>query len=648
MRREKEMMQVITNMGGIANVSSKEFYEAHAAVVEQLMKAGEAVSTRPGSRIDKRTVETTLKDLESNGQIKLLTTAVTSATGTNRQIRITYLTDTPEEDIRVFLDDLSRSQPTHAQPQVKTLDEPVPYGGGKTQRVARPQASLILLNTNSGDHDKETATKLLQADEETIRASLLTEPNTVVQLYGFIVGKIARAKELHMQTLRAFDEQTSGHVVSTEQRVLHSSYFFQDLPISVYSAVVSCRVPNQELRELLSTPEGRATPVGQLPATITETFELNKSRSRTRMMDIMLVLQNLGLVTPLFPSNAERPWLRCAPNGAHPTSFDLATSETNTPAQTPQYWHFNPSVPIHLWNLDDASPPYWKNATVHTHADGVEYWEDLRQACLDEKFANRMFSKSASQSANVLPRVSSGIVKLLRRETQWRSSYTFSWFQKQYLKQQTDVGTAMTPLQDADGGESRISRIADVISAPKDEVRKFFETERTRMLHEIQKAQKRNEGGSRRKAEEKANLAQKAAEAKAQREQHWQEMVQRVHPEPLKGTVANRVKNVKARFMQSTGTDVQKWEAELTTAVEEARVPAKRATGKQPFVPHVPTHAVPGPAIVPGAVQEKSIEDLIARQGPALEKSEPKPKKKKGEKGARDSNSYITKVANGE
>ncbi|PSR80716.1 hypothetical protein PHLCEN_2v6632 [Hermanssonia centrifuga] len=622
-RREKELLRVITDFGGIANISTKEFFEAHAALIESLSKAGEAVSTRLGSRIDKRTLDTALRDLESQGKIRLVTTQVTSIGGVTRQVKIAHFPDVQLDVLNEFLADVGRSQQNILQATIKTLEEPMEYGGSKFQKIARPQASAVLLNLDTdGDKDSEKVVELLRLDDGTIQASLLTEPATVMQLYNFIVGKMARVRKLHLHMLEIFEEASIPSIVSAEKRIIHLPYFFQDIPISVYCAVVSCRTQNTELMQLLSTDEGRSTPVGQLSSNITEELELAKSRSRGRILDLFGMLQSLHLIVPLRVSEAERPWLQCAFNGGHPTRFEVTTYEGSATLSAPQYWCFTPDAPLHLWALDERSPAFWRNASVRSVAEGKVFWRELERISIDADYCDQLMPDAR---ANQVPAdAPAGIAKLLRRSTQWKSSYNFSWFQRQYLRHHMDESNGNTPLQDEQNGEARLISIAKVVTAPKDEVARFYEHERTRIMREIarstEKKQKEANERNRRRAEEKT-LALKAAEAKAQREKDWDDMLRRVHPEPLKGPSVTRIRHLRTRFLQGAGTDHQKWETEIRSTIEEAKIPAKRANPPRPTTSsnhESSTQPVPAPPSLFIGSHERSIEDLIAAQGPHL------------------------------
>ena len=625
---------MIEEAGGVVNIGAKDFYEAHAALVDSLVEAGQAVSTQPGSRIDKRTLESALRELESQGKVKQLTTSVQTMTGVNRQVKITYLHDLPLETLNKYLANLRRTPIALPAPAFKVLEQPLDYGGSKRQRVARPAASVILLNAEkSAQHDSQKADKLLQSDDKTIQASLLTEGSTVMQLYGFIPAKVVRLKALHTHMADVLAAPSSSkNIISAEQRIVHYQYFMEDLPVSVYCSVVSCRTQNTALTRLLSTPEGRQTEVGQLAHSISEDLEIGKSRSRARISDLLNLRCGLGLVVALEASKSGEPYATCAQNDGHPTQFDRTTFDSNSAPTIPHYWQFVSEGPIHFWALSDDDAPFWKYASVTDGTAAAQYWKDLEKASTNVDFAKETLSLLPSDETRVVStEASPGLVKLLRRPTQWKDAYNFSWFQKQYLRQQQD---AFMNAASPEAAALQLTKIANIVSVPSAEVSRFYDTERERLARESEKAHTRKrhadgEDAGRRAAEDKATLAQKAAAAKAQRESDWDELLKRVHPEPVKGSLATRIRQVRAKYMQAVGVDVEKWEAEIAAAIEETkRAPVKRnGVARPPPFSQVHIHPI-GPPAFTSQIPEKAVEELIAQQGPPLVNRSAKPAKK--------------------
>ncbi|CAL1696293.1 unnamed protein product [Somion occarium] len=609
-RREKEVMRIIEESGGIVNTSSKEFLEAHSALVDMLTKEGEPVSVIAGSRMDKRTVDATLKNLEDRGKIKMVSTIVSNGAGLSRSVRVAYLPETSADALQAFLDNIRRNLRAFlpAAP-VKTLDEPVIYGGLKSKTPVPPASTGPVLDSKK---NPEVAEKIFQGDDESI----------------------PRARELHLMTMDFFENVgQSSSVVSTEQRIIHVSHYFSEIPVSAYCAIVACLIPNDELLQLLNSPDGRKTPVGSLPSSIQNTLQPSKSRSQARIQDLLGILQVLQLATPLQPAYTETPAIRVPASGQHPTAFEPISA--NVP--TPQYWQFNTSAPLYLWALSERSPPFWKEVPVTSTSEAVEFWKNLERVCIDEPFASSL-SDLPQDMSNHAAGVPDTIARSLRRSRDWSTDYSLSWYQTEYLRLFVDKATGNTPLQDEDGGQARLEKIIWVVSASETAVRQFYAREYERYFREKDKMKKKKkrsaEERAKRKAEDKAALARRAAEAKQQRERDWDELVLRVHPEPLKGSAALRVRRVRAHFLQGPGVDVDKWESEVRKAIEEAEVTAKTIISSSKPSLGAPLPAPAPPPVVSTAPPGLSVDELIEllRSAPARPEKEKKKKPKKGEK----------------
>ncbi|OBZ79916.1 Transcription factor tau subunit sfc3 [Grifola frondosa] len=612
-RREKEVLRVITEAGGIMNTTAKEFYEAHAAVVEAITKAGETASTRPGTRIDKRTLEATLADLESRQKIKLLSTFITSLTGGSRHARIAYLVDTSLDDLNTFLANLSRNFQYFLPSVVKTLDEPIAYGGANQAQLPAPPSSAITLDRDK-DKDRAAVSELLRSSDTVIRESLLTEKNTVAQLYGFIIGKAARARALHTTTMQLFEDgRISPRIVSSQHRIIQLSYYYHEIPISTYCSLVSCTTQMDELGRLLASADGRQTPVQDIPADIYEVLQPLRSKPRARLFTIIELLLALNLVVPLQPSNSANPAFRCPAIGSHPTAFDVAPTDVWTSFTAPEYWRFNEIAPIRLWALQQDSPPLWKSVSLSSAAQRAAFWEELEKVSVDSDYAKQIICPDVEMESS--ERVVAA-AKCLRRQSSWKTSYCLSWYQMEFLRQYVDTSTGNTPLQDEDGGDARLDHLCWVSSAPRDVLTHYFQKAHKRHVRSVQKlTQKTKRAAVKAEVQEerdtKALLARRAAESKRQREEIWDDMVARVHSEPLRGSAAVRVQRLRSKFLQGSGKDHQLWETRIVDAIREAELAAKQ-------------------------ILTTAIEDLIAQQGPPLPPKQRTHKSKKAAGSVKD------------
>lgn len=139
LRRENELCRVIEELGGIANLHTKEFYESHTALLETMTRDGEPTSAPVGTRPDKRTVESTLRSLENRGRIKMLRTSLVVASGTSKPACLVHFPDTPQERINSYLREINQSTSlTSTPPSIKTLGEPVEFGAASRRGSQRP------------------------------------------------------------------------------------------------------------------------------------------------------------------------------------------------------------------------------------------------------------------------------------------------------------------------------------------------------------------------------------------------------------------------------------------------------------------------------------------------------------------------------
>ncbi|KAI0359061.1 hypothetical protein OH77DRAFT_1396288 [Trametes cingulata] len=631
-RRENELLRLLAEAGGIMNTSCKEFYEAHAALVETITRAGEVASTRPGTRIDKRTLEATLTALDTKGKVKIMTTMVPNPTGSTRSVRIVYLPETSSEALNAFLTNLSESvQPIYA-PSLKTLEEPLAYGGAREKAQVKPRPSTSLKHTDDQAQLEARATELFARDDQAIREALLTEKNTVAQLYGYIVGKAARARALHMLTVDVLEKgSTSSQIVSPESRIVNFAYYYTDISLSAFCSLVSVTQPNDELGQLLQSPEGQAMPVEELPEGLRSALAPAQSRSRARLLSLLDMLRVLDLVTPLMPSDSPNPTITCIPASGHPATFDIAPPGPYTPSTAPMYWRFNDVAAIRLWALPNGLPPVWKVATLSTSEQTAAYWGDLERVSVDVAFAEGILGAVPPPSEDA-PEDVTVVAKTLRRSISWSATYNLSWYQTEYLRRYIDPATGHTPLEDEDGGEAQLNRLSWVISASKDVIVNYFAKARKKHLRDLKKVETRIAKGKQKAGEDAgAVLARRAAEAKEQRERDWEEMLRRIHPGDLRQSAAQRIQRLKNKFMQGAGKPSEKWEGRIAEAIREADMVAEKLLPAQTSIlPPMPVAKPVLPAPVVTATQEKDVDELIAAQGPRAEQEARIKKSKKG------------------
>ncbi|KAF8845363.1 hypothetical protein BDN67DRAFT_941224 [Paxillus ammoniavirescens] len=626
LRRENELHKVIDSLGGIANMHSKDILEAHAALLDTMTQAKEPTSAPVGTRIDKRTVEATFKGMENRGRIKMLKTSLISSSGVNKPACLVYLPETPQEKVNAFLRQLSQNIPSATVASVKTLEEPVDYGTS-VRSVQRASLPLQLLQMEEqGEKQDERLKQLFSYDNNTLRDLLLTERTTVAQLYGFIVSKALRLRQLHLHTLELFQQPSpSPLVISSQHGIIDISYYHQDVSLVLYCSLVAVVVHDEDLLKLLGSDEGKQTLIKQLPVNISASLQIGKSRSRSRILDLLEMLRSLGLVTPLERTDAVDAPYQCVNSDGDTVAFREATLEgwsAGTPVIAPRFWRFHTSGSIYLWALSESCPSYWKDLPINTPTEGAAYWDELHNASRDQAYAQSAVCPPTSPPSPLKASASFG--KCLRRRSSWDPEYVLTWHQKQYLARHMVMSTGETPLN-AEDADAQLDQICYVTSAPRRAVVNHFATSADKITQDLEKARQRlkrtrAEKDAQQDIDAKAALLRKAEEAKAQRERDWEELLHRIHPEPVKGTLAVRIRAVRSRFVQSTITkDQSYWENQIQETIKDAGLAAREIISqpKAMLVPRVHKSAAGPPRLVANP-PEKSIEILIAQQGPPI------------------------------
>jgi oxalate---CoA ligase len=647
LRRENEILRVVEESGGIVNIQTKEFYEAHMALLETLGKAGEPTSAPVGTRTDKRTASLTIDSLERKSKVKQLKTAVATHTGLNKPATIVYLPATTQAQLNTFLADLSRASQPSIAPSNSTVKiaERLEYGADPTVS-SRGILPLQLLQSDQPSDDKKErwsknatrADQLFRSSDEHIRDILLTERTTIGQVYGFIVGRAARAREFHLTTLQVMQSQTPSPYILPDSRIVDLNYFCQDVPVGLFTKFVAALSFSAQLETLFETEAGRTTPVKDLSQELHTMLQVGRSRSRSRILDLFDFLRELQVAIPLKSTQSANPFITCQPHGDHPTTFDPWTENDwtpSTPHAAPTYWYFTDEAPVHLWNTRESNPPYWQSASTVDVAAAQQFWELLRTACMASFLPDIIAGGGPTPSATA----SISVGRSLRRTISWNDEYVLTWHQMKFLDLAIDVATGTTVLDEPDPSvrANALHRLCWVTSAPLSIVESHIKSSSRKLQQEKEKILSKNKELKRLKrlAEGKSSIAKKAEEAKAQREKDWVALITRVHPGEF-GVVAARIERVRTRFMQaSTVRDLQKWEKEVLDAVREAEVAATKilpkatarrsAAVRAPVVPNVtPTSGPPiesGPPPTPEGNMSHiaaSIQGLIRQQEPLL------------------------------
>jgi oxalate---CoA ligase len=589
-RRDNEFYRVIQEFGGIAIVNVKEFVDAHVALLGTLAEAREPTSAPPGTRVDRRTTDATLSKLEKDGRIKILKTTLTTPIFTTRKVTIAYLSHFEEEKIQAFLSTLNQGHPTRTTVQAQKRSDQ------SHDSPSKPPRSTPSLTKSIGVPDSQ---------DTAIRESIIGDPHghSVPQMYGFIVGRIARARKLHLLSLRPFELESndSPNIISRNARIIYLDYFLRDITIADYCSLFSVRPPVEGLDGLVHPESGSSPALWDAPENILSALGLGASRNRNRLMELLSILEDLRLVAPLQQSQSDTPFLTREENGTHPTSFDVipqASWSTSAANLAPKYWHIRPSAPVHIWASPENPPPFWKTFPLRTAAEGEDFWTNLREVSLNSKEKE----KTQDEEIPLEDRPNFAIRNSLRREAGWLTTYYISSHQESFLNKFLDK----PPLSDDEEARTQLAHLSWVTLAPESAIKRFYATALNRRTQQVQRRKKKESS----QEEKRALVAQKAAKGKDKRVKLWDQLLANSHPALVGKPLPPRVQRVRTEFLKTPSvTNEKQWEQNITTAIQEEGTYQSLHLAGRPK----------GPAAIPfpsgsATAAERSIAQLISEQ----------------------------------
>lgn len=615
-RRDNEFYRIIEEFGGITVVNVKEFVDAHVTLLGTLAEAREPASAPPGTRVDRRTIDLTLSKLEKDGRIKILKTSLTTPIFTTRRVTIAYLSHFEEEKVQAFLSTLNQSHLTRTATQAQKKPERFQDSPSQPPRI--PSLTKVADVADSQD----TA----------IRESIIADPHghSVPQMYGFIVGKIARARKLHLLSLRSFELENndSPNIISKDARILYLDYFLRDITIADYCSLFSVRPPVEGLDGLVHPESGSPPALWDVPENILSSLGLGASRNRNRLMELLSILEDLRLITPLQQSQSDTPFLTREDDGTHPASFDVipqASWSTSAANLAPKYWHIRPSAPVHLWASLENPPPFWKTFPLRTTAEGEDFWKNLRDVSLNLDSAE----KAGGGETPPEGRPNFVIRNSLRRDAGWLTTYYISSHQESFLNK--FLGNP--PLSDDEDDRTRLAHLSWVTLAPERAIKRFYAMALDRRARQLQRRKKKETS----QEEKRALVAQKAAKGKDKRVKRWDQILANSHPALVGKPLPPRVQRVRTEFLKgSSVTNERQWEQSIATAIQE------EATHQSLHLAN--RHKGPTGILFPSGLAtaaEKGIAQLISEQNKMQSFSEATVRTRKGKEKSGQSYVYV-------
>ncbi|KIO22744.1 hypothetical protein M407DRAFT_216113 [Tulasnella calospora MUT 4182] len=620
MRREKEILHLIAEGGGVS-LADWTLTKRHTALVEKWDKEGRPVSGPAGTSCDKRTMANLLNTMEDNGVIKRLVTTVPDGPA-RKQVHIVFMPDVTEEAVRTFVGTLgnrvnaARALPKHS------------YGyADVTYREMKVPSRFARINASVEDAD------LVKVSPIDARMELLQDARTCAQLFGFIAGRMARARELHLYTLSQLSDlaaESSPGIVSRSDSIVSTQYFWTDIPISTYCSIVSVNMHHPALEDILADVEKRDTLVSELPQDLRDVLETGKARSRYKIAEVLDLLRQLGVVVPIQASEGGSTVNENTTGTPTNLSF-IAIQQTRTPPVDVHYWQFNLIAPVYRFS-DPEKPSLLGHVPIATVEESVEYWMACREAALRKDYILESEAEAEAENSSAQFDGDSELQRSITRYATWSNEYRLSSKQMDYLARFVDGATGTIPQpMDTENANDPFNVLCYAAAAPPSAVTRYLEqmSKDIKASH-ARKAQEqfRQKNATDMQEDARKLLALKVKETKQRLQRDWDAALASVHPGPLtqeelKSPSLSRLKrsfiaaggNLQVAALHSAIKEALSPRPPLVPSGSNARLPISRPSKKALSTPKEPPTS---PASVPRRDDaiSRSVLDLVNRQQP--------------------------------
>lgn len=595
-RRRAEFLQVLDNMGGIANTMTQEFVDNHSALISTLTTGA---SAPPGTSMDRRTIRETLETMVDLQSIKRTTFPVRSANAAHRQCTVIYLPRLQREDVDKYIDSIKGGLLTFRPPAVRKLEEPVEF-----DRTVG-QSSRMKYTTHWVKNEQ------VSYDPEEQRVTVMNDPRAILQAAGYITGRFARARELHLFLLAQMEtapKPASPYFLSN--RILRTEYLWEDMPIGSYCAQVSWGTIHAPLTEYLASEENRWTPCRLIPPKLHHRLSIGLGKSRKMFRDILTTLQALGIITPLVETTSATPFATC-----ETLSFDVSAEDNFA-----LYWKFNDTAPLYKIFKRPYPPPYVMTYDISTEEGRLLYWHQLQNTALSD-------TPQIPITANGPPYP--GDIELFRalcKTTSWVSDYVLGPLQRDYLMGLVDPKTGEHQF----GDPVFMQQQEHITGAPPDVIRAFVDRKSlsiTAAILRIEEEKAKQERISKQQHRAAEVLAKKASELRDRLEKEWTELVQAIHPQPLSSEETSRLAVLHDEFCNSGGKLSENFSPDKSCARIRDALPSASTLKALPagvserLRRNLKKRTKPGPRPKPQVIEGgKSVYDLINAQEPLKDK----------------------------
>lgn len=584
--REKEVLEALEESGGILE-EGMDMRRAHYKVFSRSENAAGTTV------VDRRTLDMATNALERAGAVKRVTVSAANALGVMKPRKLVHLNriDMKSEVMKKYIAGLSETT------QSFRVGRKPNYG---TNIYTAPPPEVV-----KAIHPRKTPAKYgrsLGPNEELegdkVQMHLAADWRTVAQTYGFITGKMARARILHLALLRLANAGQSPRILNkstpnldNEPIIVESSIVSRDLTLGDMLKLTPITVFDDELDQLLESPNSREIVMDDLPKNLSRVVGAGHPKSKTRLHALINILVNLRLVIPLEYS--QDPTEISRQSEAGPMYYRPADN-----IKEAAIWILARQAP--LYSIGSPIQKLIKVVPVNTVAVAQLYWTELEDYCFPN-LPNRTslpvppLTDDQVQEYDSIWTGPSSMYKDFTDTRRWVSDYNLGNLQRRYLK-------SVAKDQQSIFTDEEMQRLSSVTFASKDVIMSFFAkwkwsrkklgqkpkskksakpTEESQMIGaasatQIDNSDSASEDGTVRTPKatgaEVAKILARKGNADAGRSAEWDSLVQQFS-EDLNYAIqpGAQLDRIKSMFMRPLGTSAHDFKAHFETLVKNQK-----------------------------------------------------------------------------
>lgn len=578
LRRNQDLLSLIQEQGGFIqqNFEMAVLLRDH---VQKLALQGIQTGQEAGYLPDKKTIQKSIDALEDQGLVKVTKTAISDTSKrslSHLPLTIVYLAEKSQEELSVYIEGLKKTSYKPAQLGTfgRVMNEKMEFS-----KISKSGRTPKLKERNEAVEGQADDTLGMMMGP---RKVFLDDRQTVAQLFGFLLGRMRRAQELHLYTLNhMLSKDPAPTIVSPQNRIVSSKYWTEDYPLGSFCAIIPAQTYIPYLEAAQQNPEALNQPLKSLDIHLQKLLRIQHASTRNRLLELLRILTVLQLITPLREAD-NGDIVISDPDDEMQMAFVKIEIPVATNAPLPKYWKFNEKAPLWLMPLAkftssniEVKPPFYKEVSVSKIEDAATYWSILQRLCDRRNIIDIPEATTSSKECTIPP----GELASLCNLRSWISTYHLSKLQQEYLKKLIHFPSMSTPLDDP----ASLMQAAYITCAPQQVVYDYFSTQKERLTGAVERLRRRSKGNDAAAKEEmKRSMAAKAERHLQEVGRKWDDLVAGLVEGELTPEMEERLRPIRSRYITVGGmVDKEKVQAFITSVI---RNPVQSAQKRHPRV----------------------------------------------------------------